>query len=255
MQKQQLVGTLGLLWKRVDKITSLDTKIDNEALASALQSQVSFTNVEWDELKVYDTVIRTSYVSSGELFFKPALPEKPAGTVGGSESEIAGSLVREFWTAIEYGGVREFLGRLRNRGHRLIARWGEEILLETSGNQKKWSSISGWEQWQWQRALESCQKWKPQTSLTGNVISWNLGPLHLSAALPYIAQTMQKGAAVVLLQEVLIRKGTKVKVRRELRQMFPKYECYISAGIHVDVGNDENDRTLDEEYACNKVQQ
>ena len=46
MQKQQLVGTLGLLWKRVDKITSLDTKIGNEALTLALQSQVSFTNVE-----------------------------------------------------------------------------------------------------------------------------------------------------------------------------------------------------------------
>ena len=52
------------------------------------------------------------------------------------------------------------------------------------------------------RALESCQKGNPQTSLTGNVISWNLGPLHLSAALPYIAQTMQKGAAVVLLQDM-----------------------------------------------------
>jgi len=38
IQKQQLVGALGLLWKRVDKITSLDTKIDNEALALALQS-------------------------------------------------------------------------------------------------------------------------------------------------------------------------------------------------------------------------
>jgi len=40
--------------------------------------------------------------------------------VGGSESEIAGSLLRDFWTAIEYGGVPEFLGRLRNRGHRLM---------------------------------------------------------------------------------------------------------------------------------------
>jgi len=58
---------------------------------------------------------------------------------------------------------------------------------------------------------------------------------------------MQKGAAVVLLQEVLKRRGTTVKVRRELRQMFLKYECYISAGSHVDVGNDENDRTLAEE--------
>ena len=98
----------------------------------ALQSQVSFTNVEWDELKVNDTIICTSYISSGKLFFKPALPEKPVGTVGGSKSEIAGSLMRDFWTAIAYGRVPEFLGRLRNRGHRLIARWAEEILLETS---------------------------------------------------------------------------------------------------------------------------
>jgi len=122
MQKQQLVGTLGLLWKRVNKITSLDTKIDNEALALELQSQVSFNNAEWDELKVHDTVICTSCISSGKLFFKPALPEKPAGTVGESESEIAGSLVRDFWTAKEYGGVPKFVGRLRNRGRRLIAR-------------------------------------------------------------------------------------------------------------------------------------
>jgi len=78
--------------------------------------------VELDELKVHDTVICTRYISSGKLFFKPALPEKPAGTVGGSESEIAGSLVRDVWTAIEYGEMLGFSGRLRNRGHRLIAR-------------------------------------------------------------------------------------------------------------------------------------
>ena len=46
IQKQQLVGPLGLLWKRVEEITSLDTKIDNKALALALQSQVSVTNAE-----------------------------------------------------------------------------------------------------------------------------------------------------------------------------------------------------------------
>jgi len=67
-------------------------------------------------------------------------------------------------------------------------------------------------------------------------------------------QTMQKGAAVVLLQEVLIRKGTTVNVRRELRQMFLLYKCYIAAESHVDIGNDENDRTLFEEYARNKAQ-
>jgi len=65
---------------------------------------------------------------------------------------------------------------------------------------------------------------------------------------------MQKGAAVVLLQEVLIRKGTTVKVRRELREIFPKYECYIAAGSHVDVGINENNRTLTEECVRSKVQ-
>jgi len=65
MQKQQLVITLGLLWKRVEQITSLDTRIDNEAIALALQSQVNFTNVQWNELKVHDAVICTSYIISG----------------------------------------------------------------------------------------------------------------------------------------------------------------------------------------------
>jgi len=57
---------------------------------------------------------------------------------------------------------------------------------------------------------------------------------------------MQKGSAAVLLQEILIRKETIFKVRRELRQMFPKYrdECYIAAGSHMDVGNDDNDRMM-----------
>ena len=72
------------------------------------------------------------------------LPENQAGTIRGSESQIAGSLARDFRTAIEYGGVPEFLSRLRNRGHRLVARWDEEILLETFGNQRTRSSISGW---------------------------------------------------------------------------------------------------------------
>ena len=39
--------------------------------------------MEWDELKVHDTVIFTSYISSRKLLFKLALPEKPAGIVGG----------------------------------------------------------------------------------------------------------------------------------------------------------------------------
>jgi len=37
MQKQQLVGALGLLWKRVQEITPLNTKIENDILALSLR--------------------------------------------------------------------------------------------------------------------------------------------------------------------------------------------------------------------------
>ena len=105
MQQQQLVGLLGLLWKWVEEIASLDTKIDNKALALALQLQVSFTNAEWNELKEHDKVISNSYIFSGKHIFELTLSEKPAWTVGGGEKKIAASLVRDFWAAIEYGGV------------------------------------------------------------------------------------------------------------------------------------------------------
>ena len=57
-------------------------------------------------------------------------------------------------------------------------------------------------------SLRIMPAWQPQASLIGNVISWNLGPLFLSDAIPYIARTrtMNKGAAaVVILQEVLVQ--------------------------------------------------
>jgi len=47
----------------------------------------------------------------------------------------------------------------------------------------------------------------PQTSATGNVISWNLGPLGIHAAQPYIAQAMRKKTAIVMLQEIRIPRG------------------------------------------------
>jgi len=136
----------------------------------------------------------------------------------------------------------------------LIARWGEffcwnPLDIRKGGFQFRAGS-SGSGNVPWNRARNANRR----TSLTGNVISWNLGPLHLSTVLPCIAQTMQEKAAVVLLQEVLIRKGTAVRVRRELRNKFLEYECYIAVGSHVDVGNNKNDRMLIEEYALSKAQ-
>jgi len=77
-------------------------------------------------------------------------------------------------------------------------------LLEIDGKQKYLSSLSSWMQWQWQWSLELCQRWQPQTSATGNVISWNLGPLGIHAAQPDIAEAMRKKAAIVMLQEIRI---------------------------------------------------
>ena len=54
-----------------------------------------------------------------------------------------------------------------------MAKWGQDVLLEKNEKQRDFSSLSSWMQWQWQWSLELCQRWQPQTSATGNVISCN----------------------------------------------------------------------------------
>ena len=60
---------------------------------------------------------------------------------------------------------------------------------------------------------------------------------------------MNKGAAVVILQEVLVHKGTKIRIQREFKHKFPEYDCYIAAGDRVDVRKDDNNVALTEEFA------
>jgi len=110
----------------------------------------------------------------------------------------SGSLVRDFWSAVEYGGIPQFLGRLKTRQHALMAKWGQGIFLGKNKKQRDFSLISSWMQWQWQWSLELCERRQPQTSATGNVISWSLGPLGLHAAQPYIAQAMRKNHLVYM---------------------------------------------------------
>jgi len=54
----------------------------------------------------------------------------------------SGSWVQDFWSAVEYGGIPEFLGSLKTRGHALMAKWGQDILLKNNGKQKDLSSLS-----------------------------------------------------------------------------------------------------------------
>jgi len=162
----------------------------------------------------------------------------------------SGSLVQEFWSAVEYGGILGFLGRLKARGHALMAEWGQDILLETNGKQKDLSSMQ--RQWQW--SLELCQRWQPQTSATGNVISWILGPLSIHVAQPYIAQAMRKKAAIVMLQEIQIPRGSKFTFQRDFRRKYAEYECYIAAGSDIDLVADmDGDQVPSDGYNDGRV--
>jgi len=109
-------------------------------------------------------------------------------------------------------------------------------------------------QWQWQWSLELCQRLQPQTSATGNVISWNLGPLGIQAAQPYISQAMRKKAASVMLQEIRIPRGSKSRVQRDFRRKYPEYECYIAAGSDIDlVADTDCDQVPRDEYNDGRV--
>ena len=53
----------------------------------------------------------------------------------------SGSLVRDSWSAVEYGGIPEFLGRLKARGHALMAKWVQDILLGKNKKTKRFQII------------------------------------------------------------------------------------------------------------------
>jgi len=63
------------------------------------------------------------------------------------------------------------------------------------------------------------------------VISWNLGPLGIHAAQLYIAQAMLKKAAIKMLQENRIPRGSKFRVQRDFRRKYPEYECLIDVAF------------------------
>jgi len=130
-----------------------------------------------------------------------------------------------------------------------MVKWGQDILLGKNGKHKDFSSLSSWMQWQWQRSLELCHRWQPQTSATGNVIPWNLGPLGIHAAQPYIAQAMRMKVAIVMLQEIRIPRCSKFRVQREIRRNYPDYECYLAAGSDIDlVADTDSDQVPSDGY-------
>jgi len=45
--------------------------------------------------------------------------------------------VRDFWLALEYDIIPELLSRLKVRGHALMAKWSQNILLGKNATQKR----------------------------------------------------------------------------------------------------------------------
>ena len=71
----------------------------------------------------------------------------------------------------------------------------------------------------------------------------------IHAAQPYIAQAMRKKAAIVMLQEIWIPRGSKFRVQRDFRRKYPEYECYIAAGSDVDlVADTDGDQVTGDGY-------
>ena len=65
----------------------------------------------------------------------------------------------------------------------------------------------------------------------------------------YIAQTMRKKAAIVMLQEIRIPRGSKFRVQRDFRRKYPEYECHIAAGSDIDlVADTDGDQVPSDGY-------
>ena len=79
-----------------------------------------------------DTIIYKSRIRVGDRLFKLVLEKRLPGQLGGT-SGTAGVLVHAFWAALDRREMPHFLDKLKSRGHRLIARWGEEMLLGEHG--------------------------------------------------------------------------------------------------------------------------
>ena len=121
-----------------------------------------FTNDKWNKLKVPDTIIYKSRIKVGDRLFKPVPEERLPGQLGGA-SGIAGVLVHEIWAALGRREMPHFLDKLKRRGHRILARWGEEMLLGEHGKQKSPWLIPESELRQWQQALHASDGSHKQT--------------------------------------------------------------------------------------------
>jgi hypothetical protein len=98
---------------------------------------------------------------------------------------------------------------LREQGKIGLANFGES---NHSTNQFKW-----WLQWlEW----ESLWTTTPQRA---DVLTWNIGPQAVDLSFHHIEQTLAKGAAVVMLQEVSFHPGERRRIKGILKKIGSDY--------------------------------
>jgi len=137
----------------------------------------------------------------------------------------AAEQVSAFWQAQEQSTMTHYLQELREQGKIRLANWGEQLdfVLET-----EW-----WLQW-----LEWESLWATK-NFPSDVVTWNIGPQGVDLSIPQIAQTLSKGSAIVMFQEVSFHPGERRRIKNILKKMEPEYWCSMETSQRVRVGQEE----------------
>jgi len=121
--------------------------------------------------------------------------------------------------------MTHYLQELREQGKIGLANWGEQLhsVLET-----EW-----WLQW-----LEWESLWATKI-FPSDVVTWNIGPQGVDLSIPQITQTLSKGSAVVMLQEVSFHPGERRRIKNILKKIGPEYWCSMETSQRVRAGQEE----------------
>lgn len=132
--------------------------------------------------------------------------------------------------AHEQGDVSGYMQSLHRRGHVGLARAGL-LILEAGGNligehdkRQHQDQVNVWMTW-----LDWSVRFVPQ-SWEANVTTWNLGPLGYEYSRDLLHQLLQKGQAVIMVQELRFPLGARQRVKNELKHLHPEYHCLLKRG-------------------------
>ena len=100
---------------------------------------------------------------------------------------------------------------------------GGKLIGEQDRRQHQ-DQVSVWMAW-----LDWAVRFVPP-SWEANVTTWNLGPLGYEYSRDLLHQLLQKGQAVIMVQELRFPLGARQRVKNELKHLHPEYHCLLEAG-------------------------